>query len=276
MIAFAWSGTKKNTVMRIDLKGKTALVGASSQGLGFASAVSLAKCGASVFLMARNEEKLKISLSRLPVEYAEQKHGYLVIDFSDFSSFKNTVGFFFENHKIDILVNNTNGPKSMTAADADLDAYQAAFDLLFKTVVETTMLAVPQMISAGTGRIINIASTSVVEPIANLVLSNSIRSATAAWAKTLSNELGQYNITVNNILTGNFDTQRIEKLMAEQAAEKGISISEIRGQRASVIPIKRFGKPEEFGNLVAFLASDLAAYITGTDIPIDGGLLKSH
>ncbi|WP_316798368.1 SDR family oxidoreductase [Pedobacter frigidisoli] len=262
--------------MKIDLTGKTALVGASSQGLGFASAVSLAECGASVFLMARNEEMLKIVLAKLPVNHAQQQHGYLVADFSDYAAYKIIIHDFFAEHEVDILVNNTNGPQSMTAADAEVESYQNAFDLLFKTVVETTMLAVPHMVSQKSGRIINISSTSIVEPIASLVLSNSIRSATAAWAKTLSNELAQFNITVNNILTGNFDTQRIEKMIGDQADSKGLSTEEVYRQRADAIPMKRFGKPEEYGQLVAFLASDFAAYITGADIPIDGGLLRSR
>ena len=262
--------------MKIDLTNQTALVGASSQGLGFASAMSLAACGANVFLMARSEDKLKISLAKLPVEHAKQQHGYLVADYSDYPLFKTIIKDFLKNQEIDILVNNTNGPQPTTAIAADTESYQSAFDLLFKTVVETTMLSVPQMIRKGHGRIINISSTSVAEPIANLVLSNSIRSATAAWAKTLASEVAHHNITVNNILTGNFDTQRIEKLIKDQAALKGVSMEELRKQRADAIPMRRFGKPEEFGNLVAFLASDLAGYITGADIPIDGGLLKSR
>lgn len=262
--------------MKIDLTGKTVLVGASSQGLGLASAFSLASCGATIFLMARNEEKLKVSLATLPVNDAQQQHGYLVVDFSNYASFKDIIHDFFKNHDIDILVNNTNGPQAMTANDAGMESYQSAFDLLFKTVVETTMLALPNMVKNGYGRIINISSTSVVEPIANLVLSNSIRSAAAAWSKTLAGEVARHNITVNNILTGNFDTQRIEKLISDQAAINGISLEELYKQRADAIPIKRFGKPEEYGNLVAFLASDLASYITGADIPIDGGLLRSR
>jgi len=262
--------------MKIDLTAKNALVGGSTQGLGFATAQILAGCGANVILMARNEEKLKAALSKLPVVASGQKHRYLTADFSDFASYQEIIKNFFAHNEIDILVNNTNGPKAISAMDAGLDAYESAFDLLFKTVVQTTMLAIPKMIKKKSGRIINIASTSVVEPIHNLVLSNAIRSATAAWAKTLANEVGQYNITVNNILTGNFDTARIAQLISAQATASGVSSEQISAERSDKIPMKRFGKPEEFGHLVAFLASDFAAYITGTDIPIDGGLLKSH
>jgi 3-oxoacyl-[acyl-carrier protein] reductase len=175
--------------MKIDLSAKNALVGASTQGLGFATAQILAECGANVILMARNEEKLKIAVAKLPVVLPGQKHSYLAADFSDFDAYQEIIKNFFAHHEIDILVNNTNGPKAISAMDAGLDAYESAFDLLFKTVVQTTMLAIPQMIKKKSGRIINIASTSVVEPINNLVLSNSIRSATAAWAKTLASEI---------------------------------------------------------------------------------------
>jgi 3-oxoacyl-[acyl-carrier protein] reductase len=262
--------------MIIDLSGQNALVSASTQGLGFATAMSLADCGANVLLIARSKEKLINAVGKLRIKSSEQHHGYIVADFSDFLAYRNIIQDFFKDHKIDILVNNTNGPKAISAMGAGLNDYEHAFDLLFKTVVETTMLAIPYMVKKQRGRIINIGSTSIVEPINNLVLSNAIRSATAAWAKTLANEVGQYNVTVNTILTGNFNTERMDQLIAGQAASTGVSREEIRAERADKIPMKRFGRPEEFGNLVAFLASDLASYITGTDIPIDGGLLKSH
>lgn len=263
-------------MMKINLTGKKALVGASTRGLGLASAYALADCGASVFLLGRSIDKLEAALEKLPVIDSGQQHSYLLADFSDFSSFQKLIGDFFGEHPIDILVNNTNGPQALSAMNADTEAYEMAFDLLFKTVVETTRLALPHMIKKRMGRIINISSTSVAEPISNLVLSNSIRAATAAWAKTLSTEVGEYHITVNNILTGNFDTERIEQLISEQSRTSGVSKEDIRMARTDKIPLKRFGKPEEFGNLVAFLASDLAAYITGSAIPIDGGLLRSQ
>lgn len=265
-----------NQKMKINLIAKKALVGASTRGLGFASAYALAECGASVFLLGRDEDKLKAAMEKLPRIDPGQQHNYLVADFSDFSSFRKVVSDFFCDHHIDILVNNTNGPQAMNAMDADIEAYGNAFDLLFKTVVETTRLALPHMIKNRMGRIINISSTSVAEPISNLVLSNAIRAATAAWAKTLSTEVGGYNITVNNILTGNFNTERIEQLISEQSRTSGVSKEDIRMARTDKIPLRRFGKPEEFGNLVAFLSSDLAAYITGAAIPIDGGLLRSQ
>jgi 3-oxoacyl-[acyl-carrier protein] reductase len=132
------------------------------------------------------------------------------------------------------------------------------------------------MIKQKHGRIINVSSISVIEPIDNLVLSNAIRSATAAWAKTLSNEVAKHHITVNNILTGYFDTERINDLIDKQATSSGQTVSEIRKGRENEVPMKRLGKPEEYGYLVAFLASEYASYLTGASIPLDGGLAKSY
>lgn len=258
--------------MNIDLTNKNALVGAATQGIGLGIATELAKCGANVTLMARNEEKLKRSVAELPVIDDNQKHQYLVADFSDFVRFKIIIKDYFTENKIDILVNNTNGPEPGMAVDKDVDDFQKAFDLLFKTVCETTALALPYMIEKKNGRIINVSSLSVKEPINNLVLSNSIRSAVAAWSKSLSNEIAQYNITVNNVLTGYFDTERIQKLIKTESENNNKSAEEIKKARENKIPMKRLGKPAEYGHLAAFLASEYAAYLTGASIPLDGGL----
>lgn len=262
--------------MTIDLTNKNALVGAATQGIGLGIASELAKCGASVTLMARNEKKLIDSVASLAIVNENQKHQYLVADFSNFESFKKIINTYFKENKIDILVNNTNGPEPGLAVDKRVDDYQKAFDLLFKTVCETTSLALPQMINQEKGRIINVSSLSVKEPIDNLVLSNSIRSAVAAWSKSLSNEVAQHNVTINNVLTGYFDTERIQKLMEVESEKGDKSIEEIKKRREDKIPMKRLGKPEEYGHLVAFLASDFAAYITGTSIPLDGGLANLY
>lgn len=262
--------------MNIELKNKNALVGAATQGIGLGIATELAKCGANVILMARNEEKLKNSVAQLPVINADQKHHYLIADFSDFDGFKIIISDYFKENEIDILVNNTNGPDPGMAIDKGVDDFQKAFDLLFKTVCETTSLALPHMIEQKNGRIINVSSLSVKEPINNLVLSNSIRSAVAAWSKSLSNEVAQYDITINNVLTGYFDTERIQNLIEVESENSNRSIEEIRKARENKIPMKRLGKPEEYGHLVSFLASDYAAYITGTSIPLDGGLANTY
>ncbi|MCD9856012.1 SDR family oxidoreductase [Epilithonimonas sp. JDS] len=262
--------------MNIDLTNKNALVGAATQGIGAGIANELAKCGANVTLMARNEEKLKNSLAALPVINDNQKHQYLVADFSDFESFKTIISGYFKSNSVDILVNNTNGPEPGMALKKNVDDFQTAFDLLFKTVCETTTLALPYMIEQKNGRIINVSSLSVKEPIDNLVLSNSIRSAVAAWSKSLSNEVAQHCITINNVLTGYFDTERIQKLIKAESEQSGKSIEEIKTVRENKIPMKRLGKPEEYGHLVAFLASDYASYLTGASIPLDGGLANVY
>lgn len=262
--------------MNIDLTHKNALVGAATSGIGAGIATELAKCGASVTLMSRNEEKIKNSLAELPVINENQKHQYLVADFSDFESFKIIIADYFKNNTVDILVNNTNGPEAGTALDQNVEDFQTAFDHLFKTVFETTALALPWMIEKRWGRIINVSSLSVKEPIPNLVLSNATRSAVLAWSKSLSNEVAQHQVTINNVLTGNFDTERIQKLIAIESEQNNISKVEILKAKESKIPMKRLGKPEEYGHLVAFLASDYAAYLTGTSIPLDGGLLNVY
>ncbi|NND79438.1 MAG: SDR family oxidoreductase [Maribacter sp.] len=260
--------------MTISLKGKNALVGGSSRGIGKAIAQQLAVSGASVTLMARNEERLKNLVSDLPTSVG-QKHNYLIVDFNKFGDFKKTISNFFETNNIDILVNNTQGPKAGSASEMNIQDYQEAFDVLFKSVVFTTQLALEQMIKNQWGRIINVASISVKEPLSYLALSNSIRAAMVTWAKTLATDIAQHQITVNSVLTGYFDTERINDLNATKAKQMGISIDEVRATMEQQVPIKRIGDPKEYGFLVAFLASEQASYITGTQIPIDGGLLKS-
>jgi 3-oxoacyl-[acyl-carrier protein] reductase len=262
--------------MNIQLNSKNALVGAATQGIGAGIATELAKCGANVTVMARNEEKLKDFVASLPIINNDQKHQYLVADFSDFESFKKVITEYFSHNEVDILVNNTNGPQPGLAFDKTVEDYQKAFDLLFKTVCETTNLALPNMIKKGRGRIINVSSLSVKEPIPNLALSNSIRSAVIAWSKTLSIEVAKHNVTINNILTGYFDTERIKNLIDHEAQQSNKSIEEIKKGREEKIPMKRLGKPEEYGHLVSFLASDYASYITGTSIPLDGGLNNTY
>ncbi|MGN7866361.1 SDR family oxidoreductase [Chryseobacterium sp. 22458] len=262
--------------MNIQLFSKNALVGAATQGIGAGIATELAKCGANVTIMARNEEKLKGFMATLPIVNSEQKHQYLVADFSDFESYKKIITEYFNIHSVDILVNNTNGPEPGLALEKNVEDYQKAFNLLFKTVCETTLLALPYMIKQGSGRIINVSSLSVKEPIGNLALSNSIRSAVIAWAKTLSNEVAQHHITVNNVLTGYFDTERIQNIIHHESQQTGYSTEEIKKARENKIPMKRLGKTEEYGHLVAFLASEYASYLTGTSIPLDGGLNNTY
>lgn len=260
--------------MNIDLTGKKALVGGSSAGIGKAIAIQLAKSGASVTLMSRSEDKLKAIVADLPINQG-QKHQYFKVDFTDFDAYKTIITEYFKSNAVDILVNNTQGPPAGSALVKNIDDYQAAFDLLFKTVVYTTELALEKMRSNKFGRIINVASVSVKEPLSYLALSNSIRSAVTAWAKSLSMDIGPYNITINNTLTGYFNTERIENIIKNKSVKLGISPEEVRKNMESEVAVKRMGDPEEYASLVTFLASDKAAYISGINIPIDGGRLKS-
>tara|TARA_B100001741_G_scaffold303972_1_gene294590 strand:- start:407 stop:1186 length:780 start_codon:yes stop_codon:yes gene_type:complete len=259
--------------MKIDLTGKKALVGGSSKGIGLGIATELANSGASVCLMARNESRLKEIVAQLP---SSNNHSYLVVDFSKFEDFKIKIEEYVKNNQVDILINNTQGPPAGNSLSKNIDSYQEAFDLLFKSVVYTTSLVIPGMQKNKWGRIINVTSVSVKEPLNYLVLSNSIRSAVVAWAKSLSVDLGPDGITVNSILTGYFDTERIKELNKEKSKSLNISEAEVLDKMKSLVPASRLGRPEEYGYLVSFLSSDNAAYINGASIPIDGGLLKSY
>ncbi|MGB5499062.1 MAG: SDR family NAD(P)-dependent oxidoreductase, partial [Maribacter sp.] len=180
--------------MNISLKGKNALVGGSSRGIGKAIAYQLAESGANITLMARNEEQLKAIIAELPTS-EDQKHNYLLVDFMDFEAYQRTISKYFKSNNIDILVNNTQGPKAGGALDLNISDYQEAFNVLFKSVVFTTQLALQQMIQNQWGRIINVASISVKEPLSYLALSNSIRAAMVTWAKTLATDVAQHQIT---------------------------------------------------------------------------------
>tara|TARA_R110002074_G_scaffold281413_1_gene452926 strand:- start:2455 stop:3240 length:786 start_codon:yes stop_codon:yes gene_type:complete len=260
--------------MNISLKNKKALVGGSSGGIGKAIAQQLAASGASVTLMSHSEEKLQNIVANLPNDQG-QEHQYLVVDFNDFNGYRNIITNYFERNTIDILVNNTQGPSAGNALEKKVGDYQEAFDLLFKTVVFTTELALKSMMQKNWGRIINVASVSVKEPLSYLALSNSIRAAVVTWAKSLATDVGKHHITVNNVLTGYFDTDRIAQLNAKKAEQLGIEQSEVLKEMESRVAVQRIGDPKEYGYLATFLASDNAAYITGINIPIDGGLLKS-
>ena len=260
--------------MEIDLTGKFALVGGSTDGIGKAIATRLAASGASVCIMARNKSKLEKVVNELDTS-RNQKHKFLEVDFSNYNLFSKSIKYFFETNHIDILVNNTQGPEGGSALEKSIDDYQSAFDLLFKCAVKTSLLALTNMKDKKWGRIINVASISVKEPLNYLVLSNSLRSALVTWSKTLSVDIAKFNITINNVLTGYFNTERLKQLNSKKAEKLGIKISKIEDTIKETIPMKRFGKPEEYANLVCFLASDKSDYITGTNIPIDGGYMKS-
>ncbi len=260
--------------MNLDLTGKTAVVCGSTQGLGYASAVELALLGASVVLVARNEDKLLEAVKALDNSKG-QKHQWIVADFADVNNVIAAINKFLEaGNTAQILVNNTGGPAGGTAMDATTDQFIQAFNdhLLCNHVL--TKALVPGMKAAGFGRIINIISTSVKQPIQGLAVSNTIRGAVANWSKTLATELGPFGITVNNVLPGFTKTVRADYVIQKKAAESGKSEEEVMKALVSEIPARRIGDPKEFGAAVAFLCSPAAAYINGINLPVDGGRLS--
>lgn len=253
--------------MKISLEGRNALICGSTQGIGLAIARELALQGARCILMARNEELLKERIHQLP----GAGHQYAVADFSDPAQVKEVVAGLVSDQTIHILINNTGGPAAGWIAEANPDSFESAFrqHVICNHILATAVI--PGMKSDGYGRIINIISTSVRIPIALLGVSNTIRAATASWAKTLSNEVGAFGITVNSILPGFTDTQRLRSLIATNAQRSGQSEADVEAGMIQTIPAKRFGRAEEIAAVAAFLASPAASYVNGVSIPVDGG-----
>ncbi|MDX1462622.1 MAG: SDR family oxidoreductase [Marinirhabdus sp.] len=260
--------------MNIDLTNKNALVCGSTAGIGKAVAKQLAKMGATVTLVARNEEKLKETLIELHHDKG-QKHNYFVADFSNPEDVKEKVAIAKERKIWHILVNNTGGPKGGPIFEADTEEFTNAFSqhLICNQILVQAL--VPGMKEADYGRIINIISTSVKQPIDGLGVSNTIRGAVANWSKTLANELGQYGITVNNVLPGFTATDRLADIIDKAADRTGKSKDEASQWMQSLVPAKRFAQPGEVANAVAFLATEAASYINGINLPVDGGRTKS-
>jgi 3-oxoacyl-[acyl-carrier protein] reductase len=257
--------------MKIDLTGKRAMVCGSSAGIGKAVAEQMAEAGASVTLVARNEEKLKATLAKLDKNQG-QKHGYLIADFSKPEALKIVV----ENHMASanpyhILLNNTGGPPGGKAVDAELDEYERAFRTHLMCNHVMVQALVEGMKSQCYGRIINIISTSVKVPLNGLGVSNTIRGAVANWSKTLANELGNHGITVNNVLPGATETERLSTIIANKSAKTGKSKKEVSEAMRAQVPAARFAQPWEIAAAVTFLASPMAGYINGINVPVDGG-----
>ena len=192
--------------MKINLKDKKAFVGGSSKGLGYAVAKQLAVCGAMVTLVSRNEPLLKKNMIELK-KLTGFNHNYIVVDYNDSEGYNKIITEFFKTNSVDILINNTQGPNAGDVLSVSESDYKNAFNLLFQNTVNTSMAAIKGMKKNNWGRIINMASVSVKEPLSYLALSNTIRSAVTSWGKTLSIESGKHNVTVNNILTGFFNTE---------------------------------------------------------------------
>jgi len=259
--------------MNLDLTNKTALVCGASQGLGAAVAKELAALGANIIALARNEDKLEAAIALLP-STGSQQHCYLAADTNLPANVQEKVAAYLaKGNIIHILVNNTGGPPSMPLLDTPASALEAAFRSHLITSHTLVQLLVNGMKQAGYGRIVNIVSTSVKQPINGLGISNTVRAAVANWAKTLANELGGFGITVNNILPGSTRTDRLDYLFGKQAENGNTTVDEIVQRNIAQIPAGRLGEPAEFGAAVAFLCSPAASYINGINLPVDGGKL---
>ncbi len=259
--------------MNLNLKNKNALVCGSTQGIGKATAIALANEGAKVTLVARNRDKLKQVLAELP---DSENHSFIVADFTNPRDLQEKIiKFIDENHGFHILINNTGGPRSGAILSASLDEFDNAFTMHLKCNHILVQATAPFMKEAGFGRIINIISTSVKEPIPGLGVSNTIRGAVGNWSKTLSVELGAFGITVNNVLPGFTDTERLAEIIKIKANIEGTTVEEMTEIMKNYSPAKRFAQPEETASVITFLASEAASYVNGINIPVDGGRTKS-
>jgi len=259
--------------MNLELNNKHALVCGSTAGIGKATALALAEEGVIVTLIARNEDKLKTVLSELP---QQRSHNYIVADFSNPIELKAKVETYVkENHGFHILVNNTGGPAGGPIFSANIEEFESAFTQHLKCNHILAQALVPFMKTESYGRIINVISTSVKQPLDGLGVSNTIRGAVANWSKTLANELGQFGITVNNVLPGATGTERLTEIIKNKSVKTGKTEEEAANAMKNTVPAKRFAKPEETADAITFLASERASYINGINLPVDGGRTKS-
>jgi 3-oxoacyl-[acyl-carrier protein] reductase len=260
--------------MELGLKDKKALVLASSQGLGNAVATSLVQEGAHVVIVGRDAEKLEKVAAEMNDKGAG-KAEFVVADLSNkdaaadlYKQAKEKLG------KVDILVNNTGGPPPGTTEAPDADAWRHQFDTMILRVIEITNLCLPDMKAQKWGRVLTIASSGVEQPIPNLAMSNTLRSSLVGWSKTLANEVGQFGITSNMQLPGRILTARLDQLDNAAAERTGRSVDEVRAANVALIPVGRYGRIEEFGDLAAFLVSERASYVNGSVVRCDGGATK--
>lgn len=257
--------------MNLNIQNKNAIVCGSTQGIGKATAILLAEEGVNVTLIARNEEKLKTVLAELPNN--NQQHTYLVADFSKPEELKKALETI--DLKFHILVNNTGGPKSGDLISATSSDLINAFQMHVICNQILVQAVVPFMKTENFGRIINVISTSVKEPIPGLGVSNTIRNAVGNWAKTLATELAEFQITVNNVLPGFTNTARLDQIIKVKSKIEHTTEAEMAQIMKNYVPVKRFAKPEETAAAITFLASEQARYINGINLPVDGGRTKS-
>jgi 3-oxoacyl-[acyl-carrier protein] reductase len=260
--------------VELNLSGKTAVVLASSQGLGFAIAERLVREGANVVISGREEEKLKEKCNRLEA-IGTGKAAYQKTDITIPSDIKQLIAFAVETFgTIDLLVNNAGGPPAGAFEELTDEAWQASFELNLLSYVRTIREALPYLKKQG-GKILNIASSSIKEPIPGLILSNTFRTGIIGLSKTLASELAPYDILINTIAPGRIATDRVKHLDQVNADKQGLDIETIEKHMKAQIPLKRYGTPEEFANVAAFLLSEANTYITGSAILVDGGMVKA-
>lgn len=257
-------------MLSTDLTGKNAIVGGASKGIGKATAETLASMGASITAFARTDEALKEVVASLDTAYG-QVHQYYAVDYSQTENLKTIAEAIVQERTIHILVNNTGGPAAGQIVDAEPQAFQDAFQQHLVCNQILTQTLVPGMQKASYGRIINVISTSVKQPIPNLGVSNTIRGAVANWAKTLSMEVAEHGITVNNVLPGYTNTERLHNLIQTKADKQGKTEAEVAASLRDIVPAKQFGQPEDLAQAIGFLASPAAGYINGINVPVDGG-----
>lgn len=261
--------------MDLDLTGRHALVCGASQGIGLATAHALAALGADVTLLARRDAVLRDLAGALPRKHDAQAHGWLAADAGETDALRAQVESLAANTPVHILVNNSGGPPPGPVHGTGTTAFEAAYrqHLLANHVLAEAVI--PGMQRDGWGRIVNVISTSVKEPIVGLGVSNSTRWAVAGWAKTLATEVARFGITVNNVLPGSTQTPRIDQIIETRATKTGRSRDEVHAEMVAEIPLGRFARPEETAAAIAFLCSPAAAYITGVNLPVDGGRTRS-
>lgn len=261
--------------MELGLKGKTALVCAASQGLGFAVASEIAAEGASVVICSRREASLNAAADTIRSETGADVFA-VPADVSVAADIERLVAAAIDRFgKVDILVTNSGGPPAGPFDSLTPKAWDDATRILLTSVIDLSRLVLPGMKGRGWGRILNVTSIASKQPVDNLMLSNSLRAAVTGFAKTLANEVADTGVTVNNILPGYTLTERLDELIDFLAEKESLNANEIRGRWEAEIPMRRLGDPKEFAALAAFLVSERASYITGSSIAVDGGWIKS-
>jgi len=260
--------------MHLSLTGRHALVCGASQGIGHAVAVELATLGASVILLARSTDALEAVAQSLPRPHG-QHHAWHAVDMADTAALAEIASDVVAEQPVHILVNNTGGPPGGSAHAAGRAAYEVAFRQHVLAAQTLLQAVLPGMRAEGYGRVVNVISTSVKEPIPGLGVSNTIRAAMAGWAKTLSGELAADGITVNNVLPGYTRTARLESLLAAQADASGRPVDEVAEALMATVPARRFGDAAEIAAMVAFLCTPAASYVNGTSIAVDGGRTRA-